>query len=314
MIEGLGPVLVTGATGFIGSALVKRLAAEGNPAVCLVRAGSRGREKLEGLAGLRFFEMEPAADLAPILAEIAPDVVFHLAASGVRPDDREPASIVEGNVVLTTRLVAALAARPPRRFVFAGSCSEYAPIAEGKRIGEDHPLEPTSLYGAAKVSAYLCGKTLAAARGVPFVPLRLFGVFGPGEGPERLVPHLLAHFRAGETPELTPGEQARDFTYVEDVVDALIAAATSPSVEPFRAYNVCSGRATRVRDIALAAARAAGRPDADLGLGRRPYRPDEPMWIVGDPERFSNATGWRPRVGIDEGITRLADSLFGRAG
>jgi nucleoside-diphosphate-sugar epimerase len=176
------------------------------------------------------------------------------------------------------------------------------------RIREEHPLEPPSLYGAAKAAAALFGKALAARLGIAFVPLRLFGVYGPGEAPSRLVPHLIAHFRAGTTPALTPGGQARDFTYIDDVVEALMAAATAPGVVAGRAYNVCSGVPSLVREVAHLAARAVGKEGADLGLGRRAYRDDEPMWIVGDPSRFTEATGWTARVALEEGIRRMAEA------
>ncbi|WP_437592141.1 NAD-dependent epimerase/dehydratase family protein [Sorangium sp. So ce1000] len=317
MSAGLGTVLVTGATGFIGAALAARLTTRltitGARTACLVRADSPRRGRLEGVAGV---EITPVAsfstpELARAVGAIQPEVVFHLAASGVNPSERDPELVVDGNVGLTTRLLAALAATEahrPARFVHAGSCSEYAPAPEPTRLREDHPLEPTCVYGAAKAAAYLCGRAAAARLGIPFVALRIFGVYGPGEGPARLIPHLLARFRAGEAPALTPGAQARDLTYVDDVVEALLAAATSRGLESGRAYNVCSGAPVRVREVAALVARAAGWPGDDLGLGRRPYRDDEPMWIVGDPSRFAEATGWRPRVPLDEGVRRMIEA------
>jgi UDP-glucose 4-epimerase len=302
-----GSALVTGGTGFIGRALVARLAAGGARVVCLVRPGRGGA--LPDRPGVRAVELSDwSADaLARALAGQQFDAVFHLAASGVSPDARDPDGLIDGNVALTCRLIAAVSTAPPRRFVHVGSCSEYAPADEPTRLAEDHPLEPTSLYGAAKASAWLCGRALAVRLGVPLVCARLFGVYGPGEAPARLVPYLLDRLRQGVAPELTPGGQARDFTYVRDVADALLLAATAPAIEPMRAYNVCSGEPVRIRDMAAQVARAVGREGADLGLGRRPYRDDEPMWIVGDPARFAAATGYRPQVALAEGIRRMAE-------
>ncbi|WP_437534643.1 NAD(P)-dependent oxidoreductase [Sorangium sp. So ce726] len=309
MSAGLGAVLVTGATGFIGAALAARLAATGARTACIVRADSPRLARLAGIAGV---EITPVAslstpELARAVAAIRPEVVFHLAASGVNPSERDPELVVDGNVGLTTRLLAALEAHRPARFLHVGSCSEYAPAPEPARLREDHPLEPACVYGAAKAAAYLCGKAVAARLQIPFVALRLFGVYGPGEGPARLIPHLIARFRAGEAPALTPGAQARDLTYVDDVVEALIAAATSRGLES-GVYNVCSGAPVRVREVAERVARAAGWPGGDLGLGRLPYRDGEPMWIVGDPSRFAEATGWRPRVPLDEGVRRMIEA------
>lgn len=297
--------LVTGGTGFIGAALVARLVAAGSRVVCLVRAGSPGVARLApGARAVEIADWSPAG-IGRALAGERFEAAFHLAAAGVHPDARELEALVTGNVLLTCNVIAALADRPPRRFVHVGSCSEYAPVGAGERLGEDHPLAPPSLYGAAKASAFLCGRALAERAGVPLVALRLFNVYGPGEAPTRLVPYLLARLRAGEAPALTGGEQVRDFTFVDDVAAALIAGA-SDALAPGRAYNVCTGTPVRVREVVERVAGLAGRAGADLGLGRRPYRDDEPMWIVGDPARFAAATGWAPRVGLADGLARMA--------
>lgn len=306
----LGAALVTGGTGFIGRALVARLAAERVRVVCLVRPGRGG--ELSRAAGVECADVSDwsADGIAAVLGGERFDAVFHLAAAGVSPDARDPDGLIDGNVGLTCRLIAALAAAPPRRFIHIGSCSEYAPVDGPALLTEDHPLAPPSLYGAAKAAAYLCGRALAVRVGVPLVALRLFGVYGPGEGPARLVPYLLDRLRRGVAPELTPGGQARDLTYVDDVARALRLAATAPDLELQRAYNVCTGEPVLVRDVAALVACAVGREGAELGLGRRPYRDDEPMWVVGDPTRFARATGYCPGVTLAEGIRRMAEGSY----
>lgn len=301
-----GAWLVTGATGFIGSVLARRIAAGGARVVCPVRAESARMARLDGIPGVDVVALAcfGVAELRPVFARVRPDVVVHLAAYGVAPVECDPEAMLDGNAGLTARLLIAAGAAPPRRFVHAGSCSEYAPAQAPHRIAETHPLAPASLYGAAKAGAYLVGTALAAQLGIPFVTARLFGVYGAGEAPHRLIPHIAWHLRHGRTPELTPGGQARDLTHVDDVVEALMVAATAERLEAGRAYNVCSGEPVLVRDVAAATARLLGCPGADLGLGRRPYRDDEPMWMVGDGARFREATGWAPRIGLEEGIGR----------
>jgi UDP-glucose 4-epimerase len=314
MSGAIARALVTGATGFIGSALVARLAREGVPTLCLVRAESPRAATLERLAGVEVRRLASFTqrELDAALKDLEIEVIFHLASYGVSPAERDPEAMIEGNVALTTRLVAA-APTSLRRFLFTGSCSEYAPAREPTHLDEQHPIAPISLYGAAKAAARLCGDALARTRGLPFVTLRPFGVYGPGEGPHRLVPHLLDRLKRGEPPELTPGEQARDLTFIDDVVDALLLAATAEAIEPHAVYNLCSGEPVRIRAVAEATARLLGTPSADLGLGRRPYRSDEPMWVVGDGRRFHEATGFRPKVGLDEGLARMIDDARGRS-
>jgi nucleoside-diphosphate-sugar epimerase len=303
----IATAIVTGATGFIGSALARRLAHDGVRTVCPVRAVSPRAAALDGIPGLEPIRLGSfsTADLEGALGDVPADVIFHLASYGVDPKERDPEAMVEGNVALLGRLVALAARRPVRRFLHTGSCSEYAPAREPERLGESHLVAPTSLYGAAKAAAGIYADGLARQLGVPLVTLRLFGVYGVGEAPHRLIPYLLDCLSRGVTPELTGGEQARDLTYIDDLVDALLAAAIAPAIEAHGVYNVGSGVPVQIRAVARATARLLRKPESALGLGRRPYRSDESMWIVGDPSRFQAASGWRARVSLDEGITKM---------
>jgi UDP-glucose 4-epimerase len=304
------PILVTGASGFVGSALVGRLAAAGCHVVCLARSSSRIPASATGPAvdWIRTDRHDPAT-LRALLGDVAPAIVFNLAAYGVRPEDRDASAMIDGNVGLLANLLAAVADHPPRRFIHIGSCSEYGPAPEGARLSESSSLDPTSLYGAAKAGATLFGRNLAQRLEIPFVTLRLFGVYGPGEASYRLIPYLIDRLRQDQRVDLTPGEQQRDLTFIDDVVDALVSAAQSSGIEDFQSYNVCSGTPVRIRDIATSVCRAVGKPVELLAFGARPYRPDEPMSIIGNPARFHAATGWSPGVTLEEGIGRMVQRL-----
>jgi nucleoside-diphosphate-sugar epimerase len=239
----------------------------------------------------------------------APDAIFNLAAYGVNPEDRDHEEMLDGNVGLVTKLVAAAASASPKRFIHTGSCSEYgAPIANETPINEADPVRPESVYGAAKAAATLCGTALARQLHVPFVTLRLFGIFGPGEGPHRLVPYLIQQLQRNLPADLTPGEQVRDLLYVDDVVEALILSAQTDALTPYEAYNVCSRRPVRVREIGTLVADLMHKSRSLLRWGQRPYRRNEAMWIVGDNRRFVEATAWRPRVTHVDGVRRMLDA------
>ncbi len=307
-MTGLRSALVTGATGFIGSAVVRRLLTDGINVYCVVRRESKNRSVLEGLPGVEIIEIPSfeTLDLKKSLTGLSADVVFNFASYGVSQQDRDPEAMLEGNVGLVARLLIVTSGWSLKRFIHTGSCSEYGlPWSHEAYFSEAQPLRPISVYGAAKAASVIYGNALAVRLGVPFVTLRLFGVFGLGESSERLIPYLIQRLQHDEPVDLTPGEQVRDWLYVDDVVEAFIVAAKSGRLLPYEAYNVCSGRPLRVREIGEAVADAMNKPRKLLQWGKRPYREDEPMWIVGDNRRFMEETCWRPKVNLLDGVRHM---------
>ena len=297
--------LVTGGTGFIGTALMRSLVANGTEVFCLTR-----RRLQSPRPGVTMITAENSSEfeLLSAVRSLSPEAVFNLAAAGVNPEDRQPGTLIAGNVGFLANLIQALGARPDLKFVHLGTCSEYGPAKQGHKLVEDDPLRPTSPYGAAKVASFLYGRVLAGEAKMRFVELRPFGVFGIGEAQHRLVPYLIAKLRRDDPAELTGGEQTRDLLYIDDVIDALITAAELDSLQPGEAYNVCSGQPVTVRNIAYMVADYLGKPRELLRFGERPYRSDEPMWLVGENRKFREATEWSPKIDLADGIRRMAET------
>jgi UDP-glucose 4-epimerase len=309
MIRPLQSALVTGATGFLGSALVDRLLAENVQVTCLVRSRSDSNARNVVDAGrVRVVEVSSfeVSVLQSSLADMSAEVIFHLASYGVQQSDRDADQLVQGNVSIVLQLLKATARWPLRRFVHTGSCSEYgSPALEGQLTAETEPIQPKSLYGAVKAASVLCGSAMAASLNVPFVTLRLFGVYGTRERPPRLVPYLISRLLDDQPVDLTPGEQVRDLLFEDDVTSAFLDAATADGLKSGEVYNVCSSQPIRIREIGELVADAMGKPRELLHWGERPYRSDELMWLVGDNRRFRAATAWVPKVGLREGIGRV---------
>ena len=239
----LRSALVVGCTGFVGQALTRRLISEGVTTYSVVfldrpRRTTPACELIE-------CETNSAAAIARALDGRVFDAVFHLAAAGVMPDRRDPQALLAGNVALVTSVLEAMKKAPPGIFVYAGSCAEYSTAVAPNRITEDHPTCPVDLYGAAKSSTTIWASALARALRIPFVTLRLFHIFGPGEAPSRLIPYLAHSLSDNAVARLTGGEQVRDFLYIDDVVNAFLAAARHP-LDPYSVYNVCSAEPVSV--------------------------------------------------------------------
>ena len=113
---------------------------------------------------------------------------------------------------------------------------------------------------------------------------------------------MIKRLDKGQPAELTSGRQVRDFLHVEDVAGAYVAALRCENLQPFQAYNLCSGLAVSVQQVAETLADAMERPRDLLRFGALPDRADESVWVVGDNARFEVATGWRPRLDLDGGV------------
>lgn len=288
-----------GANGFIGSRLTLYLASRGWRVDRIVRT-LQAPSNHEWAFG-ETFEIGPHGDaLDQALEASTPEIVFNLAASGIGRNVA-CAELVDGNAGLVARLLDAVDPTTTRRIVHAGSWSQYSIIDPGIDLGDAEPMEPPTPYGAAKVGAELLGRARGAQMGLDFVTLRLFNVYGPGEGPHRLVPYVARNVAAGRAVSLTSGEQVRDFVHIDDVTAAFEHAALLPNVGS-PSFNVATGIGTKVRDVASRVVEEVGADPQLLRFGEIDQRRDEPLRVVGDAARFRRATGWQPRISISDGI------------
>lgn len=231
------------------------------------------------------------------------DRLFHFAGYGVRPADRDPAAMYQINVALTQLLVTEAATWAPKALFVAGSGSEYDTTDCEGPVAEDHPLECRELYGSSKAAGTLCAIATATALNLPLAVGRLFGIYGPGESPHRLLPTLFRHLSQRERVPLSPGNQLRDFLYIDDVVSA--AFALSEYVERTGAQiaaNVASGDPVTIRLFAETAAEQLNASKSLLGFGDLPLRPGETKCFSGDPHKIKTLTGWQPHHDLNHGI------------
>jgi nucleoside-diphosphate-sugar epimerase len=295
-------VLVTGATGFLGSHLVRCLLESGRYDVAaVVRPASRRLALEDTPVTIVEGELVRAEALTAGVSAFAPETLVHLAWAAAGPDERDRVEQV-GNVELTGAVVLLAHAVGARRVVGLGSQAEYGPSE--RRLREDDPTAPNSLYGAAKLAAGAVARRLGAHLGVHVTWLRLFGAYGPGDDDRYLIPSVARALLAGRAPRLTEGRQVVDYLYVTDATEAIRTVVDHEEIDGI--VNVASGRSHSVRSIAE---RIRDLVDPSLPLELGALQPQAPpvSWRA-DVERL-RATGWRPVVELDEGLRHTLDSL-----
>ena len=304
-------VLVTGATGFIGANLARRLVLDGHYVHLLMRKKTNQFPwritDINDQVKLDFYTPCESDSIDRIFAEVKPQWVFHLAAHGAYCWQQDKAQILESNYILTSRLLEAAVDHGAESLVNTGTSSEYGQKDHAPR--EDEPLNPVSYYAATKAGAtHLC-RYIAGANNVNMPTLRLYSCFGPYEQPNRLMTNLVACGNDGRWPKLVDEECAHDFVYVEDVVDAYMLAAKrklSKNCDPGAIYNVGTGVQTTLKEVVRIAAPLMNI-EAKPTFGSMPNRSwDAEVWVC-DHTRITRELGWRPQHNFEEGLKKMVD-------
>lgn len=289
-------VLLTGASGFIGSHVGATLADAGHQLICLKRRTSN----LRRCAAFRDRAVWVDADAAGWKEQIIsqrPQAVIHCSWSGVMAAERNDWKLQTQNLDLFSDLLLIAEAVKPIRFIALGSQAEYGPISG--RVSEQHPLAPNTAYAAAKLSCLTFLETCARQNQISHAWLRLFSVYGPGEGGQWFIPGLIRQFREGKAPQLTGCEQRYDYLHVRDLAAGILAALRQP--EAVGVFNLGSNTSVPLKTVVQLVRQFSGSKAEPL-FGALPYRPQQSMHIEGDSSKFNRAFAFAPRISLEEGL------------
>jgi UDP-glucose 4-epimerase len=299
-------VLVTGAAGFIGSRLCHRLLRDGAHVIGVDSFTDFyprwiKERNLSAFAGDRSFEFIPGdlleLDLESILGRV--DVVYHLAAqAGVRSSWGKSFSVyIQNNILATQRLLEAAKGKPLHRLVYASSSSVYGltPTLPMSEASLPYPLSP---YGVTKLAAEQLCFLYFQNYGVPAIALRFFTVYGPGQRPDMAF-HKFFQAIAGGRPisVFGDGEQTRDFTYVDDIVEAGISAGQRG--RPGEVYNVGGGHRERLNDLFPVFEGICGKKVEVVREGRQK---GDVIHTFADIRKASSDLGYAPRTALKDGL------------
>jgi nucleoside-diphosphate-sugar epimerase len=296
-------LLITGAGGFVGAAIVKAANAEGHDVVAVVRNDSSRLAAIANSISLHRVDLADGSAVAELLGSVKPDIVIHSAWEGVGGALRS-SDIQLDNIHTTVALADAAIAARAGKFVGIGSQAEYGRY--DRKIVETDLPQPTMLYGAAKLAAnHLVAQRCREAR-ISFAWLRLFSVYGPRDNPNWLIPSTAASLVRGEAPRCTAGTQKWDYLHVDDVAEGVLAAALTD--EANGVFNLSSGKPVAVRTI-VEMLRDIAAPGLDLTFGDIKFGPDQIMHLEGDNSRLRAATRWSVHVPLGEGLRQVVDEL-----
>lgn len=297
-------IIITGASGFVGNNLARRLLREGHEVHLLLRRGHKSWRLKDILDNVKvhLVDLHDKETLTSVMHRICPHWIFHLAAYGAYSSQNDLIRMAHTNILGTINLVEACLKTGFEAFVNTGSSSEY-----GFRDHAPHEtewLEPNSHYAITKASATLYCRYTGQKNRVPITTLRLYSVYGPYEEPTRLMPTLIREGLNKKLPPLVNPDVARDYVHVDDVCEAYLLATSAPGREPGAVYNVGTGVQTTIREVVEVARRVLNISAIPKWGSMKDRIWDTHIWIA-DNRSIKNNLGWHPKHNFEAGFRKM---------
>jgi UDP-glucose 4-epimerase len=297
--------LVTGATGFIGSHLVRRLLADDVEVHGLTSTVSSVYAlrlvDLRDRILLHEGNLDDRSAMDALVKAVRPTHVFHLGAyTHVGKSWQRVDECVQANVQGTVNLLQALDGVGYQRFVNLGTSEIYGDIEPP--FQEDKPVCPMSPYAASKYAAECMCRVFHQGRGWPIVMVRPFNGYGPAQTADRVIPEVIVRALRGEHLRMTQGRQTREFNYVEDLVDGIVRAGAVEGVEG-QLFNIGCGEDVSIREVASLVLDLLGNP-VRAEFGALPDRPGEIWAMRSDAARAREVLGWKPQHSLVDGLEK----------
>lgn len=292
---------VTGATGFVGANLIRKLILQNNAVSILVRSKDLNW-RLQDIVSKLDVHVADLTDpkLSEILWKIQPTVIFHLATYGAFSREDAVDKMIDVNIEGTLNLIRAAKRTNFKLFVNTGSSSEYG--VKALPMCETDVLEPINDYGVSKAAVSLFCQKIAKTENLPIVTFRLFSPYGQFESKERFVPIVISHMLENKPLELSSPVYVRDFIFIQDVVDAYLCAIDKNI--PFGTImNIGSGKKHTLADVVdLVRGSTNSETHVAWNPGKSQFRQIEPTCWQGNIELSKKILNWEPKYSLDSGI------------
>lgn len=296
-------ILITGATGFVGSNLARTLLHQDKEISILIRKESnlwRIQDILSEL-DVHQIDMGNVEDINETIKKIKPEIVFHLATYGGYPFQQDVRSTIINNILYGVNLMQSLETCDKlKRFINIGSSSEYG--SKSKPMKEADIAEPITPYGIAKLAQTLYASYFFKSHLLPTVTLRLFSVYGPYEEPGRLIYDIMTALIRKQPLNLSSSSPRRDFIFIDDVISALLKAAEMPNVEG-EIFNVGNGVDYSVKDVVDIASDVTNtKLEIKWGSEEKRRSFDTNSSWIADIRKSDQLLKWKPGISFKEGL------------
>jgi len=300
----MSKILITGATGFVGSNLTKKLVKR-NYEVHILNEPNCDKKRLSEVLpkiNQHTANLLEKEKLNNLIKEINPEIIFHLAAAGIFNGISAPEKeLIEVNFMGTINLINACNQIDYKCFVNTGSSSEYGP--KDKPMKETDICQPTNLYAISKLAAVLYGNLTAKIKNKPIIGLRLFSPYGPFDNEKRLIPYVISKALKNEDILLADPNGTRDFIFIEDVVSAYLKSIDLASQFKGQIFNLGSGKQTFVSEIVKIISQIT-KTKSKIKWGQAKPRPwDTTNWQA-DISKISKSFIWKPEYSLKQGLEK----------
>lgn len=297
--------LITGAAGFVGASLAQRLIGQGERVYVFVKPDTNLWRLEDIKQKLNIFQgdLTDKDFVSRAIKKIRPTVIYHLATHGAYATQDNAERIIATNVLGTWNLLNACAGIEYKVLVNTGSSSEYG--FKTSPMKEKDLLEPNSYYAVAKSAQTLLCQYVARSQKKPIVTFRLFSVYGYYEEASRLIPTLISRCLDGKDLEMASPETARDFVFIEDVVEAYFNIEGLRQV-PGEVMNIATGLQSKLKDVVGQILRLTGA-QVQVKWGRLPARLwDTNIWVA-DMTKAQRVLGWKAQRSLTEGLAKTIE-------
>lgn len=294
-------ILLTGATGFLGSHLAKFLFEQGNELLLTRRVTSNTVNCISFENNVNWLYTDNENWISNAI-DFKPEIIIHAAWNGVENNKRNDWETQLSNIKFLNDLLYIAKESNLQKFISLGSQAEYGNFTE--KVNENSVVNPVTTYGAIKLACMEILKSYCELYKIDWYWLRVFSILGKNDNPAWLIPSVMVKLKNNEKVDLTAGEQSYDYMYIEDFNENIVRVINK-NESSSGVYNLCTGNPIKIKDLLISLANKLNKPTDLLNFGAIPYRENQTMNMIGDEKKFISTFGSYSFLNTDAIVDKL---------